>query len=354
MDQALRELYVSRIVSGESRCSINGEIFYIRHADRRQRYRSNTIYKEVFDDARFHGLLHDDELLSILCKQNLWHSRDQEQYDKLIKAIDDFKVGLFEQRLAPDHQAKIRVQLQRGKAELLRLEGIRHSLDHISCAGVASQARFRYLMGAGIQRASGEPLWKTEEDWNTNDALLDKLYDQILTLRPSETEYRVLARTEPWKSIWAARKFCGRGVFDIASVDLADDQRSLLIWSSVYESIYEHPECPPEAVLDDDDTLDGWMILQRRKREVDQARSRESSIKSDKIRNADEIMFVAKSVEEAREINRMNSDHANIIKQQRLDAIKQQGEVSEMQMPDTWNRFMMARAAAESQNMRGK
>jgi hypothetical protein len=354
MDQFLRELCVSRIVAGEFKCRVRDQTLYVRNPDRRQRYRGNELYKETLDNARLQGILHDDETLQILTQQKLWSSHDADQHEKLIKAIEEQKVGLYENRLLSNARSKLRFSLQKGKDELVRLEGIKHSLDHITCSGLAIQMKYRYLLGCGVYRENGEPLWRTEDDWNRHDAFLDEVYDQILSERLTEVHYRELVRSEPWKSLWASRKFCGRGVFDVASVDLSDDQRSLLIWSSVYESIYDHPECPPESVIEDDDMLDGWMIIQRRKREGEQIRGREREIKSEKIKNAHEIMFPADNIEDAREIERMNDAPASMIKQQRMNLVKQKGEVSELHMPDTWQRFMMECATAEAKNLRGQ
>jgi hypothetical protein len=353
VDQAQRELRVSRIVAGESRVRVRDQVLYVRAPGRRQRHRGNEIYREAFDEARLRGILNEDETLPILVQQRLWAASDGEQYDLLARSVEDQKVGLYEHRHLSDRLRKIRNSLAIGKAELARLDAVRHSLDHITCAGLALQFKHRYLMGSGIHLADGRPLWATEDEWDRHDSFLDDACEQILAERLGEADYRELVRTEPWKSIWASRKHCGRGVFDLASVDLSDDQRSLLIWSSVYESIYDHPECPPEAVLEDDDMLDGWMILQRRRRDSEQTRGREREIKNEKIRNAHEIMFMADSIEDAREIEKMNDAPASMIKQQRLSTLRERGEVHELNMPDTWQRFMMECAAAESNNVRG-
>ena len=33
----------------------------------------------------------------------------------------------------------------------------------------------------------------------------------------------------------------------------------------MYSKIYEYPECPDDAIIEDDDALDGWMLNQQKK-----------------------------------------------------------------------------------------
>lgn len=100
--------------------------------------------------------------------------------------------------------------------------------------------------------------------------------------------------------------------------------------------------------------LDGWMIIQRRKREAMQAQKRGSEISNEKIRNANEVYIMSDTVEDARQVDKLNDQVASHIKQQRMAHLKKHGTVSEMNMPDTWQRFQMELAQLESNRIRGR
>src|SRR5690606_30951918 len=150
------------------------------------------------------------------------------------------------------------------------------------------------------------------------------LYSLVL----SDTECRELARNEPWRSLWFLNDSKAYHIFNDNGRELTIDQKNILIWSKMYDNIQESPDCPSDDVVDDDDMLDGWFILQKRKREKDRAEAElESSTKSQKIKNASEV-FVMTSQKDADRVERMNDTTASMIKKQRLETIKKQGTVT--------------------------
>jgi hypothetical protein len=40
---------------------------------------------------------------------------------------------------------------------------------------------------------------------------------------------------------------------------------TLCHWSDYYDSIWDHPECPPDSVVEDDRACDDWVRAQSRK-----------------------------------------------------------------------------------------
>jgi len=134
--------------------------------------------------------------------------------------------------------------------------------------------------------------------------------------------------------MWGARK-CERGLFGIAAVDMTDEQRNLVSWSGLYENIQQHPNCPSDEVLEDDDLLDGWMIEQRKERERSHNQKQADGITNEKIRNADEVFLMADTDDDARKIDELNDERAKHIKRQRFKVLKEKGTVNELDMPDT-------------------
>lgn len=73
------------------------------------------------------------------------------------------------------------------------------------------------------------------------------------------------------------------------------NQRNLLTWSKIYDNVQESLECPSEKVIEDDDMLDGWFLVQKLERERERVeRERESSSskskQASKLANA-QVMF---------------------------------------------------------------
>ena len=53
-------------------------------------------------------------------------------------------------------------------------------------------------------------------------------------------------------------------MFGIPSCDLSDDQKSVILYSRMYDSAYESPDRPTDEVIEDNDMFDGWMAKGRR------------------------------------------------------------------------------------------
>ena len=151
-----------------------------------------------------------------------------------------------------------------------------------------------------------------------------------------EQECRELSRTEPWRSIWNSGKKVD-SIFGKPSVDFTAEQNMLVTWSSMYDSIAESSECPSDEVIEDDDALDGWLILQRRKREAQMGKSSaEKVIGNEKIANAGEVFIMTGNKQEDMDrVAALNDPHIQAVKKSRFKALKDDGKPIEVQnLPD--------------------
>ena len=155
--------------------------------------------------------------------------------------------------------------------------------------------------------------------------VIDEWQNSIL----SENIIRELAREEPWKSLWTTRENSRAKLFNISdNEELTSNQKHLLIWSQVYDNIQESMDCPTDDVIKDDDLLDGWFVIQAKKREKDRLEKEfEEKNNNDKIKNASEVYIMANPNEKnsIEKINALNDPYSASIKKQRLEVIKQKG-----------------------------
>ncbi|NDG31617.1 hypothetical protein EB118_16310 [bacterium] len=103
----------------------------------------------------------------------------------------------------------------------------------------------------------------------------------------------------------------------------------------MYDSAYEHPECPVDSVFEDDDMFDGWMIHQRRENEKLRSKNRTEKILEDKkLDKANEVFIMASSKDEAKSIYDLNDNTAMNIIKERNQAILGKTEVQLSELPD--------------------
>jgi hypothetical protein len=335
------EHLVNRIISGTIRCRIKGfsnEVMtlLLRYPTRYYRYIANEIYNEIYEEALYYGMYTDNDLKFFLLENELWLPEHEEKLSSLQKDIEELKLRMYEASFNSQVLDSAKKVLRAAKNDLQSLYEKKFSYNHLSASGFAEIERNKFLIGMSLYSTNEVQFWDEDSYWSSPAFILE----QVLTIhkenRISETEYRWLARNEPWRSYWLSRKSEGQ-LFGIAPVDMTEEQRSLVVWSSIYDNVNEHPEQPPQYVIDDDDVLDGWFISQRKKREKELNRSAaDQLISNEKIRNSGEVFIPASSQADLQRINSLNDAEADIIKKQRMNYLnKHGGTISEAQMPDT-------------------
>jgi hypothetical protein len=343
--QAERELLVCRIASGTVRLTVptprGPRPYVVRPPTRDQRYRAAEVYAEVLRRGELDGLFDDDSLMAYLVAEGLWDEDREALYERLPRDVEDAKAALYRAVFKASERQAIRKALGVARAKLADLSAQRGAYDHLTAAGAAAAARNRYLLAATLHTGSGRPACPGPDPWGRDARLLDAAAEAFAAARVPDPAYRELARTEPWRGLWALHKSEG-SVFGVPPADLTDEQRALAGWSALFENVYQHPDCPSDEVLADDDLMDGWLVLQRRDREARAARAAgDELLGNEKIRNSQEVYLVAETPEDARRVLDKNDAAGKAAFRQRMGHLKAKGRVSELEMPDTARRLRM-------------
>lgn len=342
MEIARKELLYSRICSGFIRCIVEDQIFILNNPSVQTQYIANELYYQVYNDCLYEGLYHQEDMLSLLIENGVWDNKKEERLNGIKKDIEEIKCKLYEVTLSDKDNLLVRNRLSKAKQEVVDLEFNKHCYDHITVEGVAILARQRFIIGCSIVKDNGQPFIDNTKLWESSTNIVEKVMEFAAHNRITEGEYREIARTDPWLKTWSTCKSPAE-IFGNKVIELSDEQKTLLAWSLLYDNILEHPEHPHEDVLHDDDRLDGWMILQKRKREQEDFKSQVARKTSNqKIANADEVYVMAEKKEDIQKIDNLNEGISKIMKSKRMGALKKHGQLHEIEMPDTKVRLLNA------------
>ena len=348
-----REVY--RILAGKTRCVTPAGTVWVIAPNLEHRYLAAEIYAEALQQAEEIALTQVDAE-QLLRRRGCWTVDDDSQYQLLNDKIEELKIGLFEAWNQTAVQTTIREGLARCRTELARLDAIKYSLSHLTAETLAITGKTRYLMTISLLQSDGQPLAPAQAE-----DLVEDVMESLVAQRLDEAEIRRIVQSDPWRSIWSTRKQAGRGLIDCDATALSDELRHLITWSMFYDSVHEHPHCPVDEVIADNDTLDGWWLKQIRDRKKQTTQRQIESLyeKNEKIRNADEVFlpigdYGVYDTSRIDEINALNSDFANRTKQERYQHLKTQKEVQEQEMPDTARKYQMALNQMAAQQMRKK
>ncbi len=343
-----RECFISRIALGYIKYIDEYVSLYIYHPDIDVSYESQEVYKQSYQRAYDKGVSTEDEIVYFLMEHQLWDDEKETILKKLPTDLEDLKVQLFEAAYNDTAKFQIRNQIRGLKKTIGDMSSIRHSYDHITCQGLATYSKWNYVI---------ENSTKTKDGYlyNWKYVTLPHMVGHYQSSLLSDTQLREIAKSEPWRTTWLACRKGGGNVFHKPGCSLTSEQKGLILWSNMYDNIAESQECPDEDVVEDDDMLDGWLILQRRERESTKIKkSVDSKLSNDKISNAGEIYLVAPTIEDAEKIDKMNDPLAKATKSQRDRLIKKLGNVRQSQFSDVKQDLRAQANQSFIQNVKGK
>lgn len=316
---------VYRLLSGIVTCKIGIDIFYIYPPSIDTLCRSVEIYKEVLYTESF-----QDGGPSINQLKNLIGSPDiDKQIAVLADRQDDIKIDMYDAYGNSKTLNTLRQTIRMVRSKLDVLYEVKHRYDHLTPEGIASSVRSQFLLVETIHNSKHEKLFSCSFD-NADYIFLNRIMDAYVDAQLSHDTIRSVARSDTWRSYWNINKL---EVFGRPPIELTDEQRALVGYSRLYDSIYESADCPPNDIIEDDDMLDGWLIKRRKERERD-ANEKALESKLAKHSNDTEVFLPASSKEDIKKIEELNTTTAKMQKKQRDRIIQQRGQVSELEFPD--------------------
>jgi len=336
MNDEEREGLVYRIMSGETVVNIMDKVYKLSSPSSYVKYMASKVYTESINDTRFESWFSEKQCKVILITNGLCDAAIDENMKTIEKRIEDLKVELLGNMFDDVNHKKTRKIIDMVKKKHRSMLYSRHSLDHLTSKGFAESEKQRYIISKTVKDESGEILWKKEEDVDTK--LLEKITSKIHKNIITSEQIRELSRTEPWRGYWSINK---TDPFNVPVQELTSEQKTLILYSKMYDSVRENPECPSDDIMKDDDLFDGWMITEQRKREGEKTKMEiDKRLEKYKNSNADELYIIPQGrtreeqVKEAEEIFDMNDTHGKIIIGQRKNVVKRTGRAVDGQFLD--------------------
>lgn len=330
MDDRTLNLYLSRILSGFYVFHLGDKLFKLVYPSIDIKYQSEIYAQKIYEDNKYNEWIKQSEILYVLIDLGLWSIDGDKKLKKIEDDIDNSKVELFKNFLNPTKQKTIRKKLTQQKKQYDYLYSIRYSLDHITLEGYCNALKNDYILTKSLFDDSNNLVFKDHN--NPADYFLLKNIASYIAQNSLEiSTFKIIARSNVWKNYWSANK---NNLFDKPVVNWTDEQKTLVVLTRMYDSVYEHPESPPDIVIEDDDMLDGWMIIQKRESEKSKNKKRNEQFLPDKIKNSQEVFLMANSKEEARNIYDMNDYQGAGIIKERNQTISQNNVIAEQNLPD--------------------
>jgi hypothetical protein len=331
MDEIRRHFLVYQIVSGLKFITIEGHRYKLIAPSSEIRLLAEHIAQDTLQELRFENLITKEKAARYLHSLGVWSLTDDLSLKTLEKHLDDRKLELFQSLYNTERQKRMRRAIKTAKKNIVKAYGKKYSLDYMTLDYHALLTKKRLIISLCLRDQDNKPVYDVDTVADADSSILEQAIDFLDSDTISIEEFRELARTDPWRTMWnLGKESCIKG----SASEWTDDQKGLMTFAKMYDGAYQSSECPSEEVFDDDDMFDGWMIEQSRARETEQ-KQRQVEHAKNIPEGAQEVFVQAASREEADKIYDLNDLEGRMTIQQRQRYIETHKKVDAKDLPDT-------------------
>jgi hypothetical protein len=343
MDNHEREFFISLIRSGKTIVKNEDVRLVVFPLTIDQLLEADIVFKECFDSTYADDMMTEYEVEVWMNENGLWTITEENKTKSFKDDLEKLKIEIYNNR----HETKLREQIRRyiRVAEKALSSHVREKSSYFQ------NTREGYALSEKVAWIIKNTTYCDNKLYDFEEISLNYVTDEWYKSILSESSIRELAREEPWKSLWSIKDNCGAKLFaNKENEELSTNQKNILIWSQIYDNIQESLDCPSSEVIKDDDLLDGWFLVQAKKRESEKLEKElDSDIKNEKIKNSSEVFVMTKDKDNIRRIEGMNNPLVQNLKKQRLDFIQKKNVVNHHELPDQQLEIEM-----QLTNMQGK
>lgn len=332
MNDAEIDFYITRILCGYLIFFYNGERYELRYPSNQLKYEANLLYNNIMNDEKYGDWIRQENLNRVLIMLGLWDKDTEKVIGQFEKRVDNLKLDIYKNFTISSTREKIRTNLRSTENQLNRILNIKNEFASNTLEGYASSIKHEFIVCNTLYKNNKLVFNIDNAKNNASYQYFNNLVNEINQHTIGIKMFKAIARSGSWRSFWNCDK---SNILKEQVIDWTDEQRSLINITKMYDNIYEHTECPEEAIIDDDDALDGWLIAQKQK--VKQIK-KQSSIDSNNpnLKKAQEVFVMSADETDAEEILSLNSGEALHRMKEKFEFINRanEAEISDLELPD--------------------
>lgn len=297
------ETLINRIISGYQYITVKDSVYKLLSPSIHLKVAADILYKKYYQENLFDGFILKEDILDILISTEVVDHGFENDIKRSEDRLEQAKIDLYKNFFTKSKN--------RHKNTILSLNKVlneayvkKHSLDFLTLEHYCENLKNEYIISKTLYDDNDELVFKDYPD--IDYTLFNSITSAIAFNIISVPDFKKLARSDKWRKIYSNNQ----KVFPGAASEYTEEQKAILSVSKMYEKIYEHPDCPDEAIFEDDDALDGWMLeKQRENQRQKQQKGVDKSL--GKAAGAGEVFVMTGNKKENIEnITRMNTGEA--------------------------------------------
>ena len=320
------ELKLYQVLCGYYHVEVKGNKYKIIYPSLDVKYRTELLYISILEDDKYEtSYLSKAQLKALLAKNEIWNSDMENQLKESKEQLDKYKIKLY-QNYFNTIKADIKEAITAIKQNIQELSIKKGTLDYLTLEEYATSIKNQYSLSQCIYTMDNKKVF--HEDFDKVDiSKLNHFLQPVSENQVTAQQLRDIVKQDCWKAY-----VCQDNIFG-NSIDLNDDQRNLLSLERMYQNAREHPECPDEKILDDDDALDGWFLYQKDQNKKNRKKKEAFDKIGGNVNKHDNVYIINDNIEDHRAILEMNDSAGKGIIKSMEKAVEEKGEVLWQDIP---------------------
>lgn len=321
-----------RIINGYYFISINNITYKIVSPNISVKQQAHNVYLQTIDEYKFDTdcWISDNQIQHLLNLYNIWNKDLENKLNSLIKDLEKTKIELYKHFSNSEIRKSIKQLIQNINSNINDYHNKKYYFDYLTLEYYAQNIKNQYLITNMVYDINNNKVFKDDNFENTDYLFLEKILYEIHKNTLDTNTIKQIVRSDIWKSYWNVSK---EKIFPGTVKDWTDEQRSLVNFSKVLDSIREHMEAPAEEIMDDDDALDGWILYQNHKSESERKKKQINDKFGLDKKKAGEVFLLTNNNEEREEIYGLNDDQTNRDIKEMINITQKEGKVNWVDLP---------------------
>ena len=318
MKTAELEKIVNRILSGKQLIEHEDILYELRSSSMNIKLKAGMLYDKAYEDNLYsESFILEEDIEDLLLDLNILYPQYKADLSSIEKKMENLKVDLFSFFFDRTKRAKYKAELASSKKRYNEMYILSHSLDFLTLENYCANIKNEFIISHSLYNYETNNLVFQENnlDYDLFNNIINKISGNILDIETLKD----VARSDFWRNYYSINK---NHLLPYSIVDFSEEQKAVLSILTMYDRVYEHPECPDKEIIEDDDALEGWMIRQQREnKKQKQEKGVNNILNGDKMKKAGEVFLMANSLEERNDILGLNNQESAAKRQSKINAV---------------------------------
>lgn len=298
--------------------------------------------QEEYDDALLDGIWTQEDAEKHLISLGYLSEDNEKELTTIKENMDNMRVDYFNHFYDSSTKDYIKKNLEKQQQRHDEVYAKKYVFYDKTCEYLKKLSFTSYLLQKNA--------FIKDSDLAFNRYSIQMIYNKYMsTVNEIASKSRDIAKEIEWKNRWYSSKL---QTFDNNISSLTDFQISVISWSTYYDGIYQSFDKPSEDIIEDDIALDGWSIIEKRKRKKEDKKKNAEKMLPENLRNAGEVFIPARNAKQASDIMSLNGPESMGKIRSLQNDLKDNQAVDEANLTSTRRELQMQAIQMQKENRR--